>query len=101
MALDSVDRLLRIFPEERIEIQVGGRLHSHLQEALLDFPAGSIDFDGKNSLVTLPSGDQETLVHLVARVHEGGDRLLRINRRTSTPEELFVRLVSQGESRRG
>ena len=100
MALDSVDRLLRIFPEERVDIEVRGRLDAHLRKALLDSPAVSVDFDGENSLVTLPSGDQETLVHLIGILHEGGVELLRFNRRIPTLEEVFMRLVGQGESRR-
>jgi len=100
VALDSVDRLLRIFPEERVDIEVRGRLDAHLREALLDSPAVSVDFDGENSLVTLPSGDQETLVHLIGILHEGGVELLRFNRRIPTLEEVFMRLVGQGESRR-
>lgn len=101
VALDSVGRLLRIFPEERIEIQVAGRLDPRLREALLDFPAVSVDFDGENSLLTLPSEEQEMLVRLIGVLHEGGAHLLHFNRRVPTLEEVFMRLVSERESRSG
>ena len=82
-----------------MDIEVRGRLDSHLPEALPDFPAVSVDFDGQNSLVTPPSADQEILVHLIGTLHEGGVELLRFNRRIPTLEEVFMLLVSQGETR--